>query len=222
MDRFMLQNITRCLIVPFQKYSRGENPDFHYFLHTYFRPDVLGWVGMMRDYFPFESITIHDRAVVLREKHEAMEASLFLQDYSLHRVKKKWRHVDGIDLVVLIRLDLLLTKSLSESDIVLVLSHQRHLFLHHEDKPFFAIADPVIMNVFVDQLRHFAGDHSFLDIMRIQYNIKIQCLSLVFVRILPEAIVCPEDYHVCPYLGDLIASSSTKIRLVKRKNSLKS
>jgi hypothetical protein len=219
MDRFMIQNLMRCLIVPFQKYNhKGHNVEFYYFLHTYFNPSVLTWIGMMRASFPFTSMTIHDRESVLREKKDAHECGLFLQGHSLNRVKKKWKMVDDLDLVMMVRLDLLLTKSLSEGDIDLVLHHKHHLFLH-EKKPFVAMGDPMVMNLFADKFLHFCGADHLFDILRTQHNVKIQSLSLVFVRILPDAIVCPEDYHVCPYLGDLIASSQTQIRLVKRKNS---
>jgi len=218
MDRFMIQNLMRCLIVPFQKYN-SKFVEFYYFLHTYFHPSVLTWIELMRATFPFTSMTIHDRETVLREKKEADPHGLFLQGHSLNRVKKKWKIVDDLDIVMMVRLDLLLTKSLSEGDIDVVLHHKHHLFLHQQQKPFVAMGDPMVMNVFADQFHHFCGADHLFDILRTQHNVKIQSLSLVFVRILPDAIVCPEDYHVCPYLGDLIASSSTQIRLVKRKIS---
>jgi len=221
MDRFMIQNLMRCLIIPFQKYNHKEEVQFFYFLHTYFSPDVLTFMDMMRAFFPFTSATLHDRDMVLREKHKDVEISLFLQHYSLHRVKKKWKVVDDLDVVVLTRLDLLFTKALSESDMEIILQRKRHLFLQQDMKPFVAIGDPMVMNVFADHIHSLSGDdNSFLDIMRTQYSIQIQYLSLVFVRILSEAIVRSEDHQVCPYLGDLIASSATKIRLTKRKNSL--
>ena len=221
MDRFMIQNLMRCLIIPFQKFNRKKDVEFSYFLHTYFTPDVLSMIEVMRAFFPFISMTLHDRDMVLRERHRAMDNSLFLQQYSLHRVKKKWKSMEDLEVVIYSRLDLLFTKALTESDIDLILHNKRHLFLHQGNHSFVAIGDPMVMNVFADQVHHLSGhDHSFLDIMRTQHGIKIQYLSLVFVRILPEAIVYPEDYQVCPYLGDLIASSATKIRLTKRKNSL--
>ena len=221
MDRFMIQNLMRCLIVPFQKYSVKEEVEFSYFLHTYFRPDVLTFIEMMRAYFPFSSMTLHDRDMVLREKHKDVDKSLFLQHHSLHRVKKKWKIVEDLDVVVLTRLDLLFTKALSESDMELILHRKRHLFLQQDKKPFIAIGDPIVMNIFADQIHYLPrNDYSFLDIMRTQHSIQIQYLSIVFVRILSEIIVHSEDSQVCPYLGDLIASSATQIRLTKRKNSL--
>lgn len=221
MDRFMIQNLMRCLIIPFQKYNHTEEVQFFYFLHTYFSPDVLTFIDIMRASFPFTSVTIHDRDMVLREKHKDVDKSLFLQHHSLHRVKKKWKVVVDLDVVVLTRLDLLFTKALSESDMEIILQRKRHLFLQQDMKPFVAIGDPMVMNVFADQIYSLSGDdNSFLDMMRTQYSIQIQYLSVVFVRILSEAIVYPEDHQVCPYLGDLIASSATKIRLTKRKNSL--
>lgn len=220
-DRFMIQNMMRCMIVPFQKYSRKEDVNFSYFLHTYFTPDVLSMIEIMRAFFPFTSMTLHDRDMVLLERYKDLDKSIFLQQYSLHRVKKKWKSMEDLDIVIYTRLDLLFTKALSESDIDLIFHNKRHLFLHQDNKPFLAIGDPMVMNVFADQVHELSGtDHTFLDIMRTQHSIKTQYVSLVFVRILPEPIVYPEDANVCPYLGDLIASSTTKIRLVKRKNSL--
>lgn len=221
MDRFMIQNLMRCIIIPFQKYNHKKDTEFYYFLHSYFRPDVLTLLDMMRTFFPFTSMTLHDQGMVLREKQEALDNSVFLQYYSLHRVRKKYKNVEDLDVVVLTRLDLLFTKALTQSDIDLVLQRKRHLFLYQDNKPFVAIGDPVVMDVFDNQIHPLAGDgHSFLDMMRAQHSINVQYLSLVVVRILPEAVVHPEDSHVCPYLNDLIASSSTTIRLTKRKNSL--
>jgi hypothetical protein len=221
MDRFMIQNLIRCLLAPLQKYTQN-GITFYYFLHTYFHPDVLSWIEMMRASFPFTSITLHDRDMVLRDKQQEEDAigqNLLLQHHSLHRVKKKWKVVEDLDIVVLTRLDLLFTKALSENDIGLILHHKRHLFVHEDNKPFVAIGDPMVMNLFTDHIDH--DDHLFLDMIRAQHNIKIQYISLVFVRILPDAVVHPEDYHICPYLGDLIASSATQIHLSKRKNSLR-
>lgn len=222
MDRFMIQNMVRCLIDPFHKYSHKE-VEFSYFLHTYFHPEALVWVGMMRASFPFVSATLHDREKILVEKPCSMETDVFLQDYSLHRVKKKWKqYLENLDVVVVVRLDLLLTKPLSENDVSQVLyQKRRHLFLHHGDQPFLAMGDPVVMNVFTDQIHHLPGT-PFLEMMRVQHSINVDHLSIVMVRILSDAIVCSEDYYVCPYLSDLIASSATKIRLVRRKTSLKS
>lgn len=221
MDRFMIQNLMRCLIVPFQKYNHKEEVQFFYFLHSYFRPDVLSFIEMMRASFPFISLTLHDREMVLREKHKDIDNSFFLQNHSLHRVKKKWKIVEDLDVVVLTRLDLLFTRALSESDMDLIFHRKRHLFLQQDMKPFVAMGDPMVMNVFADQIHSLSGNgFSFLDMMRTQHSIQIQYLSLVFVRILSETVVHPEDHQVCPYLNDLIASSATKIRLSKRKNSL--
>ena len=226
MDRFMIQNLIRCLIIPFQKYSHNDKNGikFYYFLHTYFRPDVLSWIELMRASFPFMSATLHDRDMVLQEKkHEDADNCMFLQHHSLHRIKKKWKVVEDLDIVVLTRLDLLFTKALTESDIGVMLQHKRHLFLQQDTKIFLAIGSPMVINVFTDHIDHDVpeNDDRFLDVIRTQHNIKIQHMSLVFVRILPDAMVHPEDYHICPYLGDLIASSATQIRLTKRKNSLR-
>lgn len=221
MDRFMIQSVMRCLIDPFHKYIK-KDVEFSYFLHTFFQPDVLTWIGMMRALFPFSSVTLHDREKVLVEKPDDVDTPFFLRDYSFHRVKKKWKnYVENLDRVMMVRLDLLFTKPLTENDVDQVLHQKRHLFLHHGDNPFFAIGDPMVMNVFTDQLHHLPGT-SFLEMMRAQYGIKVDHLSLVMVRILPDAIVCPEDYQICPYLSDLIASSTTKIRMIRRKTTLKS
>lgn len=224
MDRFMIQNLMRCLIIPFQKYGRREDMEFYYFLHTYFCDDVFPWIEMMRTSFPFTSVTIHHREVVMGEQHDGMDPKLFLQDYSLHRVKKKYKILHDLDIVIFTRLDLLFTKSLTGSDIDDIIDKKRHCFLVHDKEPIVAVGDPVAMSLFADRFSHVQesdGKYSFLEMMRVQHNIKIQYMSIVFVRILSDAIVCPEDYDICPYLKDLIASSSTKIRLVKRKSSIK-
>lgn len=205
MDRFMIQSVVRCLIDPFHKYSKKE-VEFSYFLHTYFQPDVMTWIGLMRTSFPFVSMTLHDEGRILEEKPEDVNASFFLQDYSFRRVKKKWKqHIEDLDVVVMMRLDLLLTKPLTENDVGQIL-HQKRCLFHYGD--FFAMGDPMVINVFADQLN--------------PQNIKVVQLSLVMVRILSDATVYPEDCHICPYLSDLIASSTTKIRLVRRKTSFKS
>jgi hypothetical protein len=218
-DRFMIQNFIRCVIAPFRKYIR-DDVEFYYFMHTFIRDDVFTYIEIMRAPFPFSSITLHDQHIALYDNHRKIDASVFLQDYSLHRVKKKWKNIDNLDIVIYTRLDLLLTKPLTENDVSLIVSQKQHLFVGGSGCDLFAVGSPAVMNVYADRL-HYLGDTSFLDLMRSQHNIKIHKLSLVFVRILPDAIVLPEDNNVCPYLSDLISSSSTIIRMTKRKNSLK-
>lgn len=233
MDRFMIQNMMRCVMVPFQKYHHDpkDKIEFSYFLHTYFCPDILSFLGLMKQSFPLTSMTVHDRQVVLRERHPTSDPYLFLQQYSLHRVKKKWKSVENLDMVIFIRLDLLFTKALSASDIDLM-CQRKHNFIFiaqggGDHKPFVAMGDPMVMNLFADYLypHHLPtheqeGEQSFLDMMRVQHSIHSHYISLVYIRIMPGGAVCPDDSRVCPYLGDLIASSPTQIRLTKRKNTL--
>lgn len=226
MDRFMVQNYIRCVIVPMQKYN-CESVDFFYFLHTFLdAADVFDSVEILRLSFPFLIMSFHDKKMALcdDENKNKVETQIFMEDYSIYRVKKMWKRVENIDIVIYIRLDILLTKPLTQNDVELILKNQNHFFINSEQCPNLQrgliIGKSHVMNVYADRIHYLAEGGSFIDIMRSQHNMKTESISVVFVRILKEGIVHPGDYNICPYLGDLISSSSTKIRLVKRKNSL--
>lgn len=223
MDKFMIQNFIRCVITPIKRYD--GDVEFCYFLHTFLHADVFSFIELMRASFSFMTMTLHDdKMVFLKNKqHDGVKKKVFLEDYSLHYVKKMWKHnTDGFDVIVCTRLDLLFTRPLTDSDANLIFKNkQQHLFIGGDQTLTdlhrgFILGDPLVMSIYTDN-QHHSFDISCIELMRSQYNIKIHPISVVFVRILPEAIVSPMDYKVCPYLDDLISSSSTKIRLVKRK-----
>jgi hypothetical protein len=224
LDKFMIQNYIRCVIAPIQKYNR-ESVDFFYFLHTFFDADVFTSVENLRLSFPFLIMSFHDKKMALCDENKnQVETQNFIEDYSIYRVKKMWKRVENIDIVVYIRLDILLTKPLTYNDVELILKKNNHFFINNEQCPNLqrglVIGKSHIMSVYADRIHYLADGGSFIDIMRSQHNMKAESISVVFVRVLKDGMVHPSDHNICPYIGDLISSSSTKIRLVKRKNSL--
>lgn len=224
LDRFMVQSYIRCIIAPIQKYHH-ENVEFLYFLHTFLDDDVFNSVDILRSSFQFLIMSFHDKKMALCDQNKNnAENQIFLEDYSIYRVKKMWKRIENIDFVVYVRLDLLFTKPLTENDIDLMMLNNNHFFFNSEKCPNLqrglVMGKSHVMNIYADRIHYLSDKGSFIDIMRSQHNMKAESISVVFVRILKEGIVHHSDYHTCPYLGDLISSSSTKIRLVKRKNSL--
>lgn len=224
MDRFMVQNYIRCVITPIQKY---ENVEFFYFLHTFLDENVFTSVEILKKAFPFLIMSFHDKKMALLNSLYKKDAdkTLFFEDYSMYRVKKMWKHIEDLDLVVCSRLDLLFTKPLVNSEIDFIVKNKNYFFVNNHNhcdlQRGFVIGNNYTMNIYTDRF-HFLGsdkNKNFIDLMRSQYNIQKQTISIVFVRISKDGVVNPCDYQICPYLGDLIGSSSTKIRLVKRKYS---
>lgn len=217
-DRFMIQNFIRCVSIPFKKHD--NTTELYYFLHSYIDAQTLISIEMMRPFFQFAAMTLHDKTITLDSRHPEKEEHLFLEENSLYRVKKMWRssYSPPLDLVVYVRLDTLFTKPLSDNDIEMVVENKNHLFLtasdHYES---FAIGGTIVMNVYADRVHY---TEPFIDMIRSQYHIKINnTLSSVIVRILPSGMVSPDDQSVCPYLNDLISSSCTQIRINKRRKS---
>ena len=228
-DRFMLQGLVRCVIIPLRKYNR-EDVDYSYFLHTFFHRDLFKYTETMTTFFPLSVMMFHDPHGVLTEKHPTKDKASFLESFSLYQVKKLWKQKEDLDIVVCVRLDTLFTKPLSENDVEMIVNYRSYLFLGENiEKSYlnFAIGAPDIMSVYADRFHHVFNNHHhdnsslYLAQLRVEHNIKTSFVSIVFVRILQEGIVHPDDYNICPYLRDLIASSSTTIRMVRRKNSLK-
>lgn len=227
-DRFMIQNFIRCIVLPFQKYVQ-DKVEFYYIFHSYMNTEILGVIDKMKTFFPFTVLTLHDKEYVLRDKEETIEdVPLYLQDYSLQRIKRMWKRcMFSLDLILCSRLDLLFSRPLSASDIELMKQNKNHLFVADCSscsilQQCFVAGDPFVMNLYTDRI-HYVEDHgtdfSFSDLIQIHPMIKINKLSTVFVRILQDGIVDPNDSQLCPYLNDLIKSSCTRICL--RKMNLK-
>lgn len=223
MDRFMIQNFTRCIIVPLQKYI-PDKVEFFFIFHSYMDNEMLSIIEKMKTFFPFTVLTLHNKDFVLREVVD--NVSLYLQDYSLQRVKRMWKRcMLSLDLIICSRLDLLFSRPLSEGDIEAMILLKNHLFVSntsHDLQQCFVAGDPFVMNIYTERL-HYVEDHgtdfSIADLVQIHPTIKINTLSTVFVRILQDGIVHPSDFQVSPYLNDLIKSSNTVISL--RKMNLK-
>lgn len=224
LDRFMIQNFIRCIVLPFQKHV-PEKVEFFYIFHSYMDVEVLGIIDRMKTFFPFTVLTLHNKEFVLREVDENL--SLYLQDYSLQRVKRMWKRcMLSLDLVICSRLDLLFSRPLSASDVEAMVFHKNHLFISNSPslEQCFVVGDPFVMNLYTDRL-HYVEEHgtefSIADLIQIHPMIKSSTVSTVFVRILPDGIVHPQDSHVSPYLNDLIKSSCTRICLRKMNSKMK-
>lgn len=219
LDRFMIQNFIRCVLTPLR---RGGFAEAHYFLHTYLSAGALAHVGLLQDFFAFRIMTLTDKGLASRGTTATTDA--VLEDYSLHRVKRLWRSSAlPVDLVVCARLDLLFSRSLNDRDVERVLEDKNHLFAtHYPSEPLrrcFLMGDPFAVNAYTDRI-HYNDPRLFEETLRTHYRITTErTLSVVCVRVGKDGVVLPEDKGVCPYLNDLIASSSTSIRLVKKKNS---
>lgn len=235
-DRFMIQNFMRCVVTPLWKYNT-DDVDFYYFLHTFFDVEVFKYIELMRNNFCFESITLHNENSVLNKKHTPYDNNLYLECFSLQYVKKMWKSIKDLDLVVYVRLDALFTKPLSNNDIDAMTKNKMRLFINDTPKinnynpianlrTAFVAGDPVVMEIYADRI-HYDENHTpdneeeYISFLKIQHNFKVSSMSVVFVRVMPDALVCSQDYTICPYLADLVSSSSTDIRILKRKNSLK-
>lgn len=215
MDRFMIQNFIRCITTPFKRHSRTT--ELYYFLHSFISSNTLGFIDNMISFLPFTAISLHDQNMV--------PSGTLPEDYSLYRVKRLWKTSSiQYDLIVYIRIDILFSKPISENDIDLVIDNTNHLFITNHSKnlqPCFIMGNPFVMNIYADRIHSL--DEDYIVAMRSQYNIKINnTISVVFVRILSGGVVDPEDNHICPYLNDLIASSCTKIHIVKQRKSARS
>ena len=221
MDRFMTQNFTRCVLTPLSRHFQ-DKVEFSYCAHSYMGVDTLKTMEVLNTCFPLSVLTLHDRQATLRHKPDTKEQDVFLREYSLQRVKKMWKSsfFHPFDLIVCVCLDLLFSKPLTENDIALVRNNKNNLFVAGHLPECFIMGTMDVMNVYADRVDHKeTSSLSFLETIRSSHNIRINVLSVVFVRVLPDGLVCPEDCRVCPYLNDLITSSSTKIRVSKRKNS---
>lgn len=228
MDRFMIQNFIRCVVLPFQKYVQ-EKVEFFYIFHSYMDSQILGVIDKMKTFFPFTVLTLHDKDFVIKNKKEdtVVDITLYLHDYSLERVKKIWKRcMLSLDLVICSRLDLLFSRPFSENDVQFIIKNKNHLFIaecpSESLRQCFVLGDPFVMNIYTERL-HYVQDHgsdfSFHDLIQIHPTIKLNTVSIVFIRILHDGIVNHEDSQVCPYLNDLIKSSCTRICL--RKMNLK-
>lgn len=225
LDRFMIQNFIRCIVVPFQKYV-PEKVEFFYIFHSYMDEKVLGIIEMMKTFFPFTVLTLHNKEFVRRDVQDD-NVSLYLQDYSLQRVKRMWKRcMLSLDLVVCSRIDLLFCRPLSASDVEAMFVHKNHLFVVDASslEQCFVVGDPFVMNLYTDRL-HYVEDHgtdfSLVDLIQIHPMIKNITLSTVIVRILSDASVHPHDSQRSPYLNDLIKSSCTRIYLRKMNSKMK-
>lgn len=220
MDRFMTHNFTRCVLTPISRYFQ-DRVEFSYCAHSYMGDDTLKTMEVLNTCFPLSALTLHDRQATLRHKPETKEQDVFLREYSLQRVKKMWKSsfFPPFDLIVCVCLDLLFSKPLSENDIAIVRNNKNHLSVAGHLPDCFMMGTMDVMNVYSDLVDHKETSSSFLETIRSSHNIRVNILTVVFVRILSDGVVCPEDCRICPYLNDLITSSSTKIRVSKRKNS---
>lgn len=224
MDRFMVQNYIRCVITPLKK-QKTILPFF--FLHTYMVPNVLSFIEIMRVSFPFQILSVHDKDIVLSKCPMGVEHELFLEDYSLHMVKTMWTSSSiPFDIVVYIRLDVLFCRSLSIHDAEWVMTDKNRLFIAPNLPRCLVMGNTFVANIYGDRM-HYSSDlesgstSSFLEKICSHYDIRLSTLSIVFVRILSDGIVHPDDCHICPYLKDLIASASSRVRIIRRKNSIK-
>lgn len=214
LDRFMIQNFIRCVLTPLR---RGGFSETFFFLHTYLSAEAVAHIGLLKDFFSFRIVTLIDKGLVARTE-------TLPEDYSLHRVKRMWRATAlPVDMVVCARLDLLFSRPLNDQDVERARHDKNHLFVtHYPSEPLrrcFLMGDPFVVNAYTDQI-HYNDRRLFEETLRTHHHITTErTLSIVHVRVGRDGVVCPEDKGVCPYLNDLIASSSTTIRLARRKNS---
>lgn len=225
MDRFMIQNYIRCVLTPLKKHNKSVH--FYFFLHTYMGVSVLSFIETMRTFFPFQFVSIHDKEMVLCDTPMGVEPELYLEDYSLHLVKKMWNSSSiQFDMVVYTRADVLFSRPLSIHDAVSVVNDKNRLFVAPNTSGCLVMCDTFVANVYGDRM-HYLSDlesgstSSFLEHVCSHYDIQVSTLSIVFVRILADGVVHPDDCNVCPYLKDLITSSSSRVRITRRKNSFK-
>lgn len=220
LDRFMTQNVTRCVLSPLSRYFH-DKVDFFYCAHSYMGVDTLKIMEVLNASFPLSVLTLHDRQTTLQHKPQSNNQEEFLRDYSLQRVKKMWKSsfFPAFDLIVCVCLDLLFSKPLSDNDIALVRNNKNNIFVAGHLPEHFLMGSMDVMNVFADRVDHDNTNSSFYETIRSTHNIRVSVLSVVFVRVMPDGLVCFEDCRICPYLNDLITSSSTKIRISKKKSS---
>lgn len=213
LDGFMVQNMVRCLVTPFQKQRDSQS---FFFLHTYLDNDTLSHIQTMRQFFPFMVVSLYDMKMLSLDDD--------VNDFSLNRVKRIWKSSSyTFDLVVYVRLNLLFARPLSENDISHLFANNNHIFMtdypSKELQSCVVIGNSHTMSVYADKI-YYHGDQ-YTEWLGSEHNLYTASVTIAFVRILSDGFVHSDDYQICPYLKDMIASSTTKIRLVKRKHSVK-
>jgi hypothetical protein len=160
-------------------------------------------VGTLVQTFPFEEIRFHKESAI-RMKNSYINRNLF----SLNQVKMMWTDAKiNFDLIMYIRLNVLPTSPLSPAEIGMMMDtfHDSRIFIPFEISPqidqYLIIGNPAVMSIYGD------NEGSIIELCR-HKEITICRIMLYLVRIKSDATIDEMDTDTCPYLDDLLFSSS--------------
>lgn len=213
MDTFMATSFERCVTSPLQNFfqcesgsgSDHENMDgFRYYLHTFFTDTCMQDIDVLRGHFPFLQVRVDDEKQYGNKKVSPRWKDLASMDASIDMVERD----DLVEYVAFIRLDLLFTRPLSHHDVASAVEQQAVL----SSSRCFTFGRK---NIVVAHLRALTmpppPEGSPPQIINIVKT------PPVCVRVLADGTIHKHDRDVCPYLNDLILSTSTKVHSFHEK-----
>lgn len=196
MDIFIIKSLIRCLIIPIQRYFK-EKVKMKYVVHTYFTETILDDLAIITDEFELTELHIQTKT----QKQSDL--------YSLLQTINLWGNTENA-IIICVRLDVIMTKILSTNDldsckeddtiVIPELKAQRKCFL---------MGTPNAVRMYIEKLQ--TNSHDILEYCKTQ-QIRIVRISIPIVRVLKDGNIHKRDYNICPYINDLIASTSTKIK----------
>lgn len=214
MDTFMATSLERCVTAPLQKYFQDEGDVvFQYYLHTYFTGSCMQNIDILRNHFHFLHVSIQDEKHSMHGKRMPRKQDLFSLDRCMKMVER------DADYAAFVRLDLLFTRPLSVSDIGLAVEQGYVLtpaisparcFAFGKKKPLLSYVNGLTACVVADPAIMLPDDMT-------EPQAKISRCAQMCVRVLADGSVHKHDRDVCPYLNDLIMSTTTRVLPFKEK-----
>lgn len=211
MDSFMIQSLTRCVISPIKKYFHGQDIEVVCFLHTFFSANVFCFLETMRMELLFQRICVEDEKGGIFSKKQPRRTTSRKKTEKMSMGSCLAMVPTDVDYTLMIRLDLLLTRSLTPNDIDSItdgntvmmpdqLSPETFLFGRHDS------ILKYVKNLISEETNGSLKDPYENDVINVVRTCNIS------VRICADGTIYKHDANICPYINDLILSSSTKIQ----------
>lgn len=207
MDTFLLKSIVRCIIIPIQRHFQGK-VKFRYMIHTFLTDTTLGELAQFCEEFTFSKLYIEFKTIKSGENL-----------YSLLQTRNMWANSQKM-VILYLRLDVLPTRVLSSSDIQSLTDDESTIIVSDfkSTKICFMMGKSDVMSKFIDILSQQETSSDISAYCKLQ-QIRVIGVNIPLLRILKDGSIHKRDSNICPYINDLLLSSSTKIKLVQKKIS---
>jgi len=213
-DSFMLNSLLKCIIHPIRKHFK--NPTINFFFHSFFTSrSVARVIDLIQQTLSLEEMILQNPSSINEPSRSiGYQDKKRLTQESRERASQMWI-THNFDLILTLRSDLLFTREIGKIDLEIIHSsyHENRVFLPECDSAqndCICIGNPIaVRKYWTRNSRHIRPGLS-------SDCVAITRIMIVFVRVREDASIEPTDVSLCPYIEDILQTSTSMIYVARK------